>query len=363
MRPELLAQPAAPTAASSMPPHGASLAAPGSAGGSGPHHADRVQAIVEGSMPAEDALDLAPSWDRCLSQHRIDPAAKTLAHVLTTTELKDRRGPLERVIRVAEDELDRLHGVVGHAHYAVLLCDREGVVVDCRLNPADSDDFKDWGFYLGGLWSEEMEGTNAIGTAIAEHRAVTVHGAQHFRTQYTTMSCSCAPILDSDGQTVAVVDVTGLNPTISDQAHALTGPLVDATVRAIEKRLAEEGEALPSRLSVHRGGLPAAAVKRVRAYIEGHLAERVSIEQLAAVAGFSVFHFARAFKQSQGKTPHEYLVDRRIAHAHTLLKETTRPLSEIALVSGFADQSHLARRFKKRVGVSPRAFRQSQRCE
>jgi AraC-like DNA-binding protein len=96
--------------------------------------------------------------------------------------------------------------------------------------------------------------------------------------------------------------------------------------------------------------LPPASLKRACAYIESHLAERVSIEP-------------RAFKQSQGTTPHEYIVDRRIAHARALLKETDTPLSEIALVSGFADQSHLARHFKRRVGVSPRAFRQSQRCD
>jgi AraC-like DNA-binding protein len=208
-----------------------------------------------------------------------------------------------------------------------------------------------------------MEGTNAIGTAIAEHRALTVHRRQHFRAQYTSMSCSCAPILDGDGKIVAAVDVTCLDPAISERAHAITGALVSATARAIEKRLSEEAAKSPPASCVHRGGLPPASLKRACAYIESHLAERVSIEQLAAVAVLSVFHFARAFKQSQGTTPHEYIVDRRIAHARALLKETDTPLSEIALVSGFADQSHLARHFKRRVGVSPRAFRQSQRCD
>jgi transcriptional regulator of acetoin/glycerol metabolism len=329
-----------------------------------PHHADRVQAIVKGRVPLEGAfLDVSTSWDRCLLRHRIDPAANALARVLTSTELKHHREPLERLIRVAGDELDRLHGVVGQGRYIVLLCDEKGVVVDYRVNAADADEFGAWGFNPGGVWSEEVEGTNAIGTAIAEKRAITVHGRQHFRTQYTSMSCSCAPILGGDGRLVAVVDVTCLDAAISERSHALTGALVDATARAIEKRLAEEGAALPSSSCVQRGGLPPAAFKRVRTYIESHLAERVSIEQLAAVAGLSVFHFARAFKQSQGTTPHEYLVERRVAHARALLEDTETPLSEIALVSGFADQSHLARHFKKRIGVSPRAFRRLQRCD
>jgi transcriptional regulator of acetoin/glycerol metabolism len=327
----------------------------------GPHHADRIQAVVEGRAPAEDALEVSPSWGRCLSRHRIDPARHALAHVLTETELKDHRGPLEQVIRAGAGELDRLHGIVGHGHYAVLLCDPQGVVVDYRVNPVHADAFREWGFYNGGVFSEEMEGTNGIGTAIAENRTVTVHGKQHFRMQYTTMSCSCAPILDDEGRMIALVDVTGLDPAVSERSHGLTGALVGATARSIEKRLAEDAARLPSAPCTHRGGLPPAALKRVRTYIEGHLAERVSIEQLAAVAGLSVFHFARAFKQSQGTTPHEHLVDRRVAHAHALLKETDRPLSEIALVSGFADQSHFARQFKKRVGVSPRVFRHSER--
>jgi transcriptional regulator of acetoin/glycerol metabolism len=357
--------PAAHTPASAVLPNGAPLraAAAGTGGSTARHHADRVQAIVAGQAPMEDAADVWTSWNRCLSQHRIDPASKGLAHVLTSAELKDHREPIERMIQAAADELDRLHSIVKEGHYVVLLCDWSGVAVDDRVNAADSDDFKSWGFYPGGLWSEEMEGTNAIGTSIAEARAITVHGRQHFRTQYTSMSCSCAPIVDLDGRVIAVVNVTCLDPTISERSHALTRPLVSATARAIEKGLAGNAATTAWRPAsvAQRGGLPPAALKRVRSYIQDHLAERVSIEQLAAVAGLSVFHFARAFKQSQGMTPHEYLVERRVAHAHALLKETDTPLSKIAFVSGFADQSHLARHFKRRIGVSPRIFRQSER--
>jgi transcriptional regulator of acetoin/glycerol metabolism len=324
-------------------------------------HADRIQAVVEGRAPAEDALEVSSSWDRCLLWHHIDPARHARAHVLTTMELQRHREPLEGLIRAGADELDRLQDIVGHGHYAVLLCDPQGVIVDHRVSPVHADAFEEWGLYTGGLFSEELEGTNGIGTAIAEKRTVTVHGRQHFRTQYTTMSCSCAPILDADGRMIAVVDVTGLDPTVSERSHGLAAALVNATARAIEKRLAEEPAKTPSLFSAHRGGLPPVALKRVQSYIQSHLAERVSIEQLAAVAGLSAFHFARAFKQSEGTTPHEYLVDRRVAHACALLKETDTPLSEIALASGFADQSHFARQFKKRVGISPRLFRQSER--
>jgi transcriptional regulator of acetoin/glycerol metabolism len=212
------------------------------------------------------------------------------------------------------------------------------------------------------VWSEEVEGTNAIGTSISELRAVTVHGAQHFRARHINLSCSSAPILDAHGQLMAVLDVSCFDPSISDRAHALTGALVKASARTIEKRFHREGGTeWRSGLVYHRGGLPPGALKRVQQFVEDHLAERVSIERLAATAGLSVFHFARAFKQSQGMTPHSYLLHRRIVRARELLGETESPLSEIALVSGFADQSHLARHFRERVGVSPAIFRRLQR--
>jgi transcriptional regulator of acetoin/glycerol metabolism len=327
-----------------------------------PHHADRVQAIVEGRAPATSELGVSTSWNRCVSEYGLDPAAGAPPRILTCAELKDHRKPLDQLIRTAADELDRLYNVVGQARYIVLLCDRDGVAIDYRANAADAQQFRHCGIYLGGVWSEEVEGTNAIGTSISELRAVTVHGAQHFRARHISLSCSCAPILDAHGQLMAVLDVSCFDPSISDRAHALTGALVKASARTIERRfLREGGTAWWSGHAYHRGGLPPGALKRVQQYVEDHLAERVSTERLAAIAGLSVFHFARAFKQSQGMTPHSYLLHRRIMRAQELLGATKSTLSEIALVSGFADQSHLARHFRERVGVSPAIFRRSRR--
>jgi len=106
-----------------------------------------------------------------------------------------------------------------------------------------------------------------------------------------------------------------------------------------------------------RGGLPPRALRRVREFIEAHLERNISIEALATTAGLSMYHFARAFKQSEGVTPHEYLVQCRVRRAQDLLAATDLPLSEIALASGFADQSHCARRFREHVGVTPSSYR------
>ena len=110
-----------------------------------------------------------------------------------------------------------------------------------------------------------------------------------------------------------------------------------------------------------RGGLPPRALRRVREYVEEHLDENVSVEALAGAAGLSMYHFARAFKQSEGLTPHEYLVQCRVRRAQELLAGTDLPISEIALASGFSDQSHCARRFREHVGVTPSDYRWSMR--
>src|SRR5262249_55434984 len=110
-----------------------------------------------------------------------------------------------------------------------------------------------------------------------------------------------------------------------------------------------------------RGGLPPRALRRVREFIETHLAENINIQALATIAGLSMYHFARAFKKSEGLPPYDYVVQCRVRRAQNLLAATDLSLAEIALASGFADQSHCSRRFRERVGVSPGSYRWSMR--
>ena len=110
-----------------------------------------------------------------------------------------------------------------------------------------------------------------------------------------------------------------------------------------------------------RGGLPPRAMRRVREFIQEHLEENVSIQALANIAGLSMYHFARAFKQSEGMTPHEYLLRRRVERTMALLADSDLMIAEIAIAVGFSDPSHCARRFRERVGVSPRDYRWSTR--
>jgi AraC family transcriptional regulator len=106
-----------------------------------------------------------------------------------------------------------------------------------------------------------------------------------------------------------------------------------------------------------RGGLHPMRLKRVIEYIEANLAREVRLTDLARVATMSHFHFARVFRSSIGVTPHQFLMERRVDRAKTLLLLGRRTITEIAHECGYPSGGHLARAFRKSVGASPTEWR------
>jgi AraC family transcriptional regulator len=165
--------------------------------------------------------------------------------------------------------------------------------------------------------------------------------------------------------------------------HALADPQVQAAMLALDAELLAGGpgsrllaESLGNVLAVHllrrfcsgpadppRGGvLPRHKLRAVLEYIHEHLDAEVSLDHLAAVAHVSPYHFARLFKSSTGLPPHQYVIARRVERAKELLRDRNHfPLAEVAIDTGFANQSHFTRHFKRLVGVTPRLFQASAR--
>jgi AraC family transcriptional regulator len=132
------------------------------------------------------------------------------------------------------------------------------------------------------------------------------------------------------------------------------------------------GQSLTNALAVHlqrrysvtppktmnlRGGLPSARLKRVQEYIEANLDQEVALSQLAATAGMSSHYFAELFKQSVGLSPHQYVLRRRIQRARKLLHDSNMRILEAGVRSGFSDQSHFTKIFRRMVGVTPTEYR------
>jgi transcriptional regulator of acetoin/glycerol metabolism len=442
-------------------------------------HAECAYLVAEGATPPPGIQEVSSSWQRSANKYGVDPVHSEAPRIVTPGELKDFREPLDRLIFSAQEELDQLYKVVRDAGYTVLFCDRSGVAVEHRGEHAHASRFEYWGTWLGGVWSEEVEGTNGIGTCIVEERPVTIHRSQHFRSRHINLSCSGAPVFGVDGKLIAVLDVSAIDPELSERAHALTGALTLRSASAIEERFFREqfrrewivavappkggapgmmlaldgnqrivganrvartslliddralragislwtiferdldlfrrkdrtdictrllvagtNDSRPAlvtppdytlrsssnstNVNLHtrprldtintllkvvpapqaHGGLSASAMRRVREYVEVHLNESIDLPLLAGVAGLSMHHFARQFKQSTGVTPHHYLTQKRVERAQEMLAQTDLSLAEIAYATGFSDQGHLARHFRHMIGTTPREFRWTQR--
>lgn len=106
-----------------------------------------------------------------------------------------------------------------------------------------------------------------------------------------------------------------------------------------------------------KGGLAPAVRRRVRDYIEQHLAEPLSLDILASLCSLSEYHFARMFQSSFGLPPHRYVLARRMALACHLLRHTRQSLAQVAMTCGFASASHFSNRFRQALGDTPSRYR------
>jgi transcriptional regulator of acetoin/glycerol metabolism len=196
-------------------------------------HADKViSASQSGSAPARSQI--AASWRRSITVHGLNPSQSEAKDRIDEAALRQRRLGLEQLLRVAAPKLDQLFGLVGQSGCAVLLCDLEGVVLDQRCCDADRDVFRSWGLSEGMNWSEAAEGTNGIGTCLAESRSVIIHREDHFLARNTGMSCIDAPIYGPDARLCGALDVSSARSDQTEAFNRLIAAMVAQTARQIE---------------------------------------------------------------------------------------------------------------------------------
>jgi AraC family transcriptional regulator len=98
-------------------------------------------------------------------------------------------------------------------------------------------------------------------------------------------------------------------------------------------------------------------LRRATEFIEANLSNPIGVAEIAAASGISAYHFSRAFRQTTGRPPYAYLIDRRIAAAKALLYCDDAPLTQIARQCGFASLSQFSRMFRRETGATPTMFR------
>jgi AraC family transcriptional regulator len=156
-------------------------------------------------------------------------------------------------------------------------------------------------------------------------------------------------------------------------------PTVTAAVAAVTREARQQAlggplyvEAVATQLAVHllrnyasvtfpeptgKGRLSPAQIRRLTEYIDSRLREQLNLETLAAVVGVGMWTFTRHFRESFGRTPHAYIIERRIDCARRLLAQTNLPIKEVASMCGFADQAHMTRAFQTHLRATPAMLR------
>lgn len=199
-------------------------------------HATQVVRAVTGRRGIGDlAPHIERSWNRCLQEFGIRPQSRRDTLVLPANDLRERQQELGGLLQVARCEMENLYELIAGTGYAVILSDAEGTILSTILDPTLKRDFQHAGLWLGARWDERREGTNGIGTCLAEGGAITVHREEHFRDYNIRLSCSSAPIIDAHGNLLGVLDASSANSADTREIQRHTVALVSMSANLISR--------------------------------------------------------------------------------------------------------------------------------
>jgi sigma-54 dependent transcriptional regulator, acetoin dehydrogenase operon transcriptional activator AcoR len=188
-------------------------------------HASRVLEVLSAEPNPNHRFYLLDSWRRCLSDFRLNPAAKVgdLPYV-GVGKLNAARDALGEDLSIASDVLVDLFAAVRVTGYSAGLANREGLFVleqaDRHRDTYVSTDQPGW------LWPEKIGGTNSVGTCIVNQELTSVFGRQHFFFESSDTACAGAPVFDALGSLWGVLSITTRNPLLDLQTHRLATSVV-----------------------------------------------------------------------------------------------------------------------------------------
>jgi AraC family transcriptional regulator len=146
-----------------------------------------------------------------------------------------------------------------------------------------------------------------------------------------------------------------------ESGSRLPALLLDHFSLLLGAHLLQRYAGLPKLPGMMRGGLAPWQKRKATEFLSDNLANNVRLREVAKECELSVSHFARSFKETFGVSAYRWLIEKRLSHARHLLLNTTTPLIDVALQSGFPDQASFTRVFKRNVGVSPGFWRKHHR--
>lgn len=161
-------------------------------------------ALPTDEIPSTDILD---SWARC-ADAGLDARAAPRLPVVASGELTRRREQADYVRRLALAELETLFHQIAGSNFLLAFADSEGVILDLYADNRFAMSSSGEAIRVGSQWTEQVAGTNGLGTALAAGKSVAVNGPEHFFTCYDAITCTAAPIRDAGGAIVGVLDAS-----------------------------------------------------------------------------------------------------------------------------------------------------------
>lgn len=175
---------------------------------------------------------IADSWRRCI-RFGLDPVGNPQECVVSHSELHERRDRQGRVLRLIRPELELLSSQIAGSNFLVAFADSDGVVMEQLGDEEFRSSTCGQSILPGSIWSEEIRGTNALGLALHTGAPCNVTGREHFFAKESGISCLSAPIFDSRGQLVGILDAS--SEVAARQFHTLA--LVSLAAQNVENRL------------------------------------------------------------------------------------------------------------------------------
>ncbi|QID19252.1 sigma-54-dependent Fis family transcriptional regulator [Nitrogeniibacter mangrovi] len=192
---------------------------------------------VAGHIPRELPGRLALSRRRSMTEHRLDAGDRGEADVLTDPELAHLREEHERLLRVAVPGLDWLHRQLGDLGFCLLLTDFSGATLETRAVDRRAGQFASSGLRAGACWSEQIQGTCGVGTAIVDQAPVLVHGQQHYLVRNHGITCAAVPLFGPEVKLLGVLNATACAQDAQKFGQGLAYRLTQQTAVRIEQSL------------------------------------------------------------------------------------------------------------------------------
>ncbi len=190
--------------------------------------------IISHSADSQFQPQIVRSWERCLTKHNLTPSTVSKPILLSDKALRDYVEPLDDFLFYAQSGMRKLFKMLSAVGYVLLLCDANGVTIDCLGDPKDERENREAGLCPGSVWLESLAGTCGVGTCIEDRRAVTVHREDHFSAPFIGLSCSAAPLYFPDGTLLGALDASLLYPPESRDSQAVALLLLNSHARLIE---------------------------------------------------------------------------------------------------------------------------------